>query len=125
MPKVIGAVSILIGLAACSDKVLPIKEVHLQRNSTARYVKILYGGAAGGVTYCVNLVRNSHLYDCVIAAVDIDSGDIEWDGKTLIFTYCGGEITNGASGVMFNTEENPVGIKITNRCIGNRVFKAP
>lgn len=84
-----------IVLIGCSDKVVVLKETLSADGSVkAQFVKYMYGGAAGGRTYCVSLSYGSKGAECVLAGSHINSADLSWSGHNLVFTYCGGQITN-------------------------------
>lgn len=66
---------------------------------TARLDEILWGGAAGGITFCVDLIASGKKKDCVVSATHLQGGGIKWEGRDLIFSYCGGTLFNNGSGV--------------------------
>ena len=91
---------VCVALVSCNDEIRPLQSARSAAGDVeATYVEVLYGGAAGGVTYCVNLHYADKKEDCVIAAIHINKGAIRWLGRKLIYTYCGGTITNNESGI--------------------------
>jgi hypothetical protein len=97
--RLITALSIALISFGCSDEIVPIQQTESSVGDVrANYVKILYGGAAGGVTYCLNLEYSGKREKCAIAAIHVNSGNIKWSGRDLVFTYCGGTITNDETG---------------------------
>ena len=84
-------------VASCSDQVVPLQRFTSPDGVfTADYVKILYGGAAGGVTYCLNILDSdgSVLEDCALAAIHDPNVTFEWSGNELLACVDGGIVTS-------------------------------
>jgi hypothetical protein len=106
-----------ITLCGCSDVIRPLQSARSPAGDVeARYVQVLYGGAAGGMTYCVNLRYALRKDDCVIAAIHVRKGGIAWSGRRLIYRYCGGEITNNDSGVRRPSGVIPFAVEARETC---------
>lgn len=104
-------------IVGCSDTI-----VHIQQKKSpvgdvkADFVKVLYGGAAGGVTYCVNLEYGDKIEECAIAAIHIENGDIKWSDRSVTFRYCGGTITNNEAGPRYPDGIAPFLLSVVEDC---------
>lgn len=104
-------------LSGCSDNIQPLQQTRSPNGDVeANYVKVLYGGAAGGVTYCVNLHYGTKQDDCAIAAIHVRKGNLSWLGRTLVYTHCDGTVTNNESGFKRADGVLPFALLITEKC---------
>lgn len=114
---IIGTTFMFLLSSGCSDTIAPLQQTKSPNGDVdADYVKIMYGGAAGGVTYCVNLAYGDKEEECAIAGIHIETGNLKWDDRRLIFEYCGGTITNNESGTRRSGEAAPFVLSIAQTC---------
>ena len=106
-----------LAIAGCGDTIRPIQKSRSPDGDVvAEYVEVLYGGAAGGITYCVNLSFGGRKEDCALALVHVERGKLTWAGRRLTFTYCGGTLTNNESGVRQAEGMAPFRLRVREHC---------
>ena len=120
MPKVMLFPCLCLSLLGCSDTIRVLQKADSPNGDvSAEYVEILYGGAAGGVTYCVNLRYGSRVDECALAAIHVKKADLEWNDRQLTFHYCGGTLTNDESGTKTADGVTPFQL-IIDKCLDER-----
>lgn len=117
MPKTEFILWMCLALSACGDAIQTIDTTHSPNGDVqVDYVRVLYGGAAGGITYCVNLKYGDKLDKCAIAAIHVDGARLVWSGRNVIYEYCDGTVTNNESGTKQATGVIPFQLSIRQSC---------
>lgn len=81
-------------ISSCADKKVRVADsVAPDGLVTAVYEKLYWGGAAGGTSHCVSLIRNSDGKEerCVLVGSSACVTGLSWMGDELIVTFYGGE----------------------------------
>lgn len=117
MRSLIVSLGICLVVSGCSDTIVSLQKTKSPNGDVkADYVKVLYGGAAGGVTYCVNLEYGDKREECAIAAIHVESGDVRWSGRKVTFRHCGGTVTNNEAGLRHPEAIAPFLLSVVEDC---------
>lgn len=103
---IVGALA-TVATASCSDKVVPLSRSRSPDGAfVADYSKILYGGAAGGVTYCANILDADGrlLEDCALAMIHEPAVSLEWSADRLRVCVDGGRVTHHTKSPITDTK---------------------
>lgn len=104
-------------LAGCSDKIVPLQsEVSPAGDVTANYYEVLWGGAAGGITYCVDLRYAGRHENCPVQAIHVEGGRIYWARRTLNFVYCMGEVMRAKTQRRSPRKGQPFDVAVKQAC---------
>jgi len=86
-----------LSVASCSDEVVPLSRSRAPDGAfIAQYAKINYGGASGGVTYCVDILDTNGrlLEECALAIIHEPEVSFDWSPGSLRICVNGGQITH-------------------------------